>query len=768
MGRIRDLGNDAGWFHVLVVAIHTIVALLLALSARLLGLDRESSFLGGILFLVNSAHFQAVHWISAMDYPLALSFGLCAVVSFLYFLSHHKFAGLLVFYLTTILGVLTHPSTAVVWPFCLYLCWYKGYNLKTSLKSLLPLALLMIAELVLILSLTRQETSTWGSVYAYTELDISSLLAGNFRMLLWLASRLLTTAHWHLVTGYAVQTWELYLGAVILSGLVFLIWKRLFPGVLWSVWIILALLPFVALTEEFIRMPATGTSRYLYMANVGSSMLMAWGIKSASLYVAKKGAIWGKTAFGILFISVMASSYVTLKHSEALTFYVSGRSHIARGDVTTGISLLDRAVARSRDVIDLENTFERLCLMVAGRGEDIQTLLVEARKSYPENTTFLVYELATRSLSSDAKIRIQGRGDLLTLVADGRPLVREQIAQVYDSFGRGFRHKGVPQSAILMYRQALEFDPRRSKTMKSLAVVLLETGQHEEAMEWMQAIARLNPDDPFGLYAKALALRLEGKVDEAIIACNEALTSVQTAELFFLLGDCYEHEQMPDRALEAYRQSASLNPNNSGIFHHLGRVVLAQGDTVSAIEAFERAAQLESQDVNIYLILGRLYKENGQLERAQEIYSTALDGNFQGVGSPVYLRLGMDFEAWGRFEDAVRAYEKAIDSNQSNVVAHTNLGWIYLLQERFDDAIDEFRVALELESNSYAFFNLGLAYLAQGKTKQAELIYKDAVLQFGAEEAVRIGAVDDLRNPIGRGIRVAAAEAILNSHWPEP
>ena len=85
-----------------------------------------------------------------MDYPLALSLGLCAVVSFLYFLSHHKFAGLLVFYLTTILGVLTHLATAIIWPFCLYLCWYKGYNLKASLKSLLPLALLMIAELVLI------------------------------------------------------------------------------------------------------------------------------------------------------------------------------------------------------------------------------------------------------------------------------------------------------------------------------------------------------------------------------------------------------------------------------------------------------------------------------------------------------------------------------------------------------------------------------------------------------------------------------------------
>ena len=332
-----------------MVALHTIVALLLAFSARLLGMDLASSFLGGFLFLVNSAHFQAVHWISAMDYPLALSFGLCALISFLRFLVHGSRAWLLAFYLTAILGILAHLSTAVIWPFCLYLCWYKGFSFKTALRSLLPLLVFMALALALILSLTRQETSTWGSVHAYGETDIPSLLTGNLRMFLWLASRLLTTAHWHLVTGYEVQAWELYLGAAISFGLGFLIWKRSFPGALLSVWIIVALLPFVALTEEFIRMAATGTSRYLYLANIGSSLLFAWGIRSASLYAAKKGQIWGKAVFGILAISVLASSYVTLKHLEAISLYVSGRSHIARGDVTTGIALLKRAVARSRD-----------------------------------------------------------------------------------------------------------------------------------------------------------------------------------------------------------------------------------------------------------------------------------------------------------------------------------------------------------------------------------------------------------------------------------
>ena len=45
-----------------------------------MNMDIEVCFLGGILFLVNVAHFQAVHWISALAYPLVLIFALTAVI----------------------------------------------------------------------------------------------------------------------------------------------------------------------------------------------------------------------------------------------------------------------------------------------------------------------------------------------------------------------------------------------------------------------------------------------------------------------------------------------------------------------------------------------------------------------------------------------------------------------------------------------------------------------------------------------------------------
>ena len=77
------LGDSAAGFHLLVVAAHALAALLLARLVDVLYDNRLWAFASGLLFLVNVTHFQAVHHISALDYPLALCWGLAALLFFL-------------------------------------------------------------------------------------------------------------------------------------------------------------------------------------------------------------------------------------------------------------------------------------------------------------------------------------------------------------------------------------------------------------------------------------------------------------------------------------------------------------------------------------------------------------------------------------------------------------------------------------------------------------------------------------------------------------
>ena len=268
--------NDPGLYHLLVVALHTLAALLLALLARSLGMSLRVSLVGGLLFLINVAHFQVVHHISALDYPLALSLGLGALLFYLRYLSTRRWRYLGGFYFGFALSILSLAAMAFLWPFCLYWSWSKGYDIKNSLRLLLPLLGLTTVELVFIVAITPEETNT-GRAIGLWEHDPFGLLGGMGRLLLWALGRLVTTAHWLLVPLYEFQPWETYVGAGILAGLLFLVYRRHCFESLWTLWILLSLLPFLPITDTGILIRPSGPSRYLYLATAGSSVLFCVG-----------------------------------------------------------------------------------------------------------------------------------------------------------------------------------------------------------------------------------------------------------------------------------------------------------------------------------------------------------------------------------------------------------------------------------------------------------------------------------------------------------
>jgi hypothetical protein len=65
-------------------------------------------FLGSLLFVLNVAHIQAVHWISALEYPLALLLGTLTVYKLCSFCTQAQRAAtslLALFYVSVYFGV---------------------------------------------------------------------------------------------------------------------------------------------------------------------------------------------------------------------------------------------------------------------------------------------------------------------------------------------------------------------------------------------------------------------------------------------------------------------------------------------------------------------------------------------------------------------------------------------------------------------------------------------------------------------------------------
>ncbi|MDE2742224.1 MAG: tetratricopeptide repeat protein [Gemmatimonadota bacterium] len=151
------------------------------------------------------------------------------------------------------------------------------------------------------------------------------------------------------------------------------------------------------------------------------------------------------------------------------------------------------------------------------------------------------------------------------------------------------------------------------------------------------------------------------------------------------------------------------------------------------------------QMATAYILVGRRAQELGYLSQAGEIYGMA--ATLQPT-SHAYELQGFVLYNQGLLDAALQAYERALELGPDNVTLSTNYGSLLYVKGQPARAADQFRRALALGAGSTAAFRMGLVLLAQGKVKQAAAAYAEAVEAYGAEEAVRIGAVEELHKEI--------------------
>lgn len=465
-------GNEPTWYHWLCVGIHGLNALLLAYLFRNFGLSLELSMMAGLLFLINVGHYEVIHWITALSYSMAVSCGCAALIFYVRFLAARRMSQYLAFCGFLITGLMFHPAIASLWLLALQWSWRNGVRTTTTLRQLMPPVLFFACLLVLILPAEPRQTNFLESMQIRGRLETIEVIMGAGRVLLWLLSRVVTTAHWLPLPMYKLAPWELWLGASILSCLAVLIWKNSPVGSLAAFWILFSVLPFLLLAEKvFLAYLPAGPPRYLYTASAGISLLFAWLINVASRCFSKSGRY---IKVGLL-ATIAFSSYFSLKKAEALSLYTSGRSYHINSDLKNAAQQLRRAIDRGRDVLDQEDVQMRLCLLAMGLGEDSDAVVDAALDQFPQNSTLRFYKLAVESMGTDSTKKSLAVGQIEA--ASTNPHILEEsfrsvMAQAYLHIGLGFHTRGDFGGAVIAYRRALIFSPEQQNIAKRLRVSL--------------------------------------------------------------------------------------------------------------------------------------------------------------------------------------------------------------------------------------------------------------------------------------------------------
>ncbi len=183
-----------------------------------------------------------------------------------------------------------------------------------------------------------------------------------------------------------------------------------------------------------------------------------------------------------------------------------------------------------------------------------------------------------------------------------------------------------------------------------------------------------------------------------------------------------QFEATGDRTLIAKAQAsadAAVERDPASARAHLvrGRVYQTTGQRERAVHELKEALELDPEILDGHRLLAISYEADGDLANAEAQYGEEIGRH------PLYWRGYNTFGAFlyfhGRYPEAVRNFVRASELAPANLRVSANLAGLYLFQGRFTAAETENARGLSIAKDAVLYNQLGWSYIFQGRYAEA-------------------------------------------------
>jgi Flp pilus assembly protein TadD len=229
---------------------------------------------------------------------------------------------------------------------------------------------------------------------------------------------------------------------------------------------------------------------------------------------------------------------------------------------------------------------------------------------------------------------------------------------------------------------------------------------------------------------------------------------------FLRAGMANEHTGDHKGAERAYRRGLEIAPDNVELRNALGWTLFQDGRSAEAAAEYRRALATDADHVKSHNNLALALVELGELEEAAGHFKRSLAVEPK---AEIYSDLGFIKAQLGKPDEALADYRKALELDPSCASAHVNLavafvqsgklreaeshyrqalpgrptadvhnglGYVLARQGRADEAVAEFRKAIDVNPKfAPAFNNLAEALANQGKLEEAASYYRRSLAE---------------------------------------
>jgi len=288
-----------------------------------------------------------------------------------------------------------------------------------------------------------------------------------------------------------------------------------------------------------------------------------------------------------------------------------------------------------------------------------------------------------------------------------------------------WRQAGIYRNNERLWRDTLAKNPDAWLAHNNLANDLMFKGRLDEALEHYRRAVEINPDYMLGHNNYGAALILRGRLNEAEVEVRKALQLEpnQASPRMSLATIFYSRGQL-DEAIAEFRATLQVIPTKADAHVGLAKALTDKGDYPAALAEFSAVPPQYPLDADALDKFGYALAAKGRLDEGEKqlLKSISLDPN-RGMA---HFHYAMCLNANGNMQDAVSEYRQAVQLDNQISAAYNNLAWILATCpdpaiRNGNDAVTFGERACELTKNREPVYlgTLATAYAEAGRFNEA-------------------------------------------------
>lgn len=272
-------------------------------------------------------------------------------------------------------------------------------------------------------------------------------------------------------------------------------------------------------------------------------------------------------------------------------------------------------------------------------------------------------------------------------------------------------------------KKAQEKFPNRPEPMRLLAQYYYEIKAFGKAKDTYKKLQSLNKNDKIAELIEAKIYLIKGNLKKSRDILNKLIKEDPNYyEAIYTKALAYLTEGKNKMAKESILKTLEINPAHLKANLLMSELLIQEQDYEEAITYLKKAKKINPVDVRIYINLGRISLLTKDFNGAETNFLKVKELNANGYLGNLYL--GNTYLREQKFDEALQEYKTSLEKNPNDLDAISNIPLIYLIKKEKHKAVkfchDRLLNTTDKRTRALILYTLGKVYMASKETTSAK------------------------------------------------